>query len=137
MLWSRAHRRRNTQHAQTAAFDGMHLRQFKYNDSGVCLRGHGFAQFECGLALHNSALALDERQFTYVLNGHIQHDFLPILFPLFCLPRARPAPSLYYVQDESCFRGGTGKFGKKHANLLQQEVTLTCPLADCIRETKA
>src|SRR5450756_552255 len=29
--------------------------------------------------LYNSALALDDRQFTDILNRHIEHDFLPLL----------------------------------------------------------
>ena len=65
--------------AETAAFDGVHLREFKYNNPGTCLRGHGFSQFERGFTLHNPALALNYRQFADVLNGYIQHDFLPAL----------------------------------------------------------
>jgi hypothetical protein len=49
----------------------MHIREFNYNNPGFCLRGHGFAQFESGFTLHNAALALNDRQFPYVLNGYI------------------------------------------------------------------
>jgi hypothetical protein len=42
--------------------------KFKYNNPGICLRCHGFAQFERGFSLYNLALALHHRQFTDVLN---------------------------------------------------------------------
>src|ERR1035437_11055060 len=67
------------EHAKTDASHGTHLREVKHDNPGVCLRGHGFAQLICGFALHNSALALNDGHFTYVLNGDIQHDFLTSL----------------------------------------------------------
>ena len=67
------------EHAETTPFDGIHIREINYDNSGTCLQGHGFAQFESSFALHKSALALNDRQFTDILNAHIQHDFLPPL----------------------------------------------------------
>src|ERR1700687_5538390 len=64
-------------HAETTAFDGMHFRECKYNNPGVSLRGHDFAQFQNGFALQNFALALNDGQFTYVLDGYIQHALPP------------------------------------------------------------
>jgi hypothetical protein len=43
------------------------------------LGGHGFAQLISGVTLYNSALALDDRQFTDILNRYIEHDFLALL----------------------------------------------------------
>jgi hypothetical protein len=48
------------EHAETAASDGTHLREFNDNDPGFCLRGHGFAQLTNGFSLYNSALAPDD-----------------------------------------------------------------------------
>jgi hypothetical protein len=45
------------EHADTTAPEGTHLRQFKDNNPGVCLRGHGFAQLISGFTRHNSARA--------------------------------------------------------------------------------
>src|ERR1700723_700504 len=66
-------------HAKTASSDFSHLREFKDNNPGVGLRGHGIAQLISGFSFYNSSLAPKNRQFTYVCNGYIQHDFLPAL----------------------------------------------------------
>jgi hypothetical protein len=58
-------------HSKPSAFDGLHIREFNYNNPCICLRGHGFAQFGSGFALHKAALALNDRQFPYVLNRYI------------------------------------------------------------------
>jgi hypothetical protein len=59
------------EHSKPAAFDGTHIRELNHNNPGICLRGHGFAQFESGFALHNTALALNDRQLPYVPNDYI------------------------------------------------------------------
>jgi hypothetical protein len=48
------------EHAKTAASDGTHLREFKDNNPGICLRSHGFAQLISGFSLYNSALATND-----------------------------------------------------------------------------
>src|SRR5713101_5973503 len=67
------------EHSKTAAFDGIHLREVKHNDSCVCLQGDSFAQFEGSFALHNSAFALYDRQVTNVIDIDFQHDLLPVV----------------------------------------------------------
>jgi hypothetical protein len=49
------------EHAKTAAFYGIHLGEVKHNCSGVALQGNNFAQLEGRVALHNSAVALNDR----------------------------------------------------------------------------
>src|ERR1035437_984979 len=96
------------EHAKTAASDGTHLREFKNNDPGICLRGDGFAQLISGFSLYDSALAPNDGYFTYICNGYIQHDFLPAFGSSKHCPActtARPIPSLYFVQDESLLSG--------------------------------
>jgi hypothetical protein len=67
------------EHAKTAASEGTHLREFKDNNPGVCLRNHGFAQLIRGFSRYHSARAPNDGEFTYACNGYIQHDFLPAL----------------------------------------------------------
>jgi hypothetical protein len=45
------------EHAETAASDGPHFREFKDNDPGICLRSHGLAQLVSGFSLYNPARA--------------------------------------------------------------------------------
>jgi hypothetical protein len=56
------------QHAKTAAFCGIHLGEVKHNGSGVSLQGNSFAQLEGRVAVHNSALALNDCYFANVVD---------------------------------------------------------------------
>jgi hypothetical protein len=64
------------EHAKTATSDSAYLRECKDNNTGIRLRGHGFAQFMSGVVLCNSARARNDSQFAFtdILNGYIQHD---------------------------------------------------------------
>src|ERR1700730_9805471 len=56
------------EHAKTAAFYGINLGEVKHNCSGVALQGNNFAQLEGRVALHNSALALNDCYFANVVD---------------------------------------------------------------------
>src|SRR5260370_5837812 len=95
----------------------MPFREFKDNNSGVGLRGHGFAQFQNGFAPHNFALALNDRQFTHGLNGYIQH-----LLPPKCLVPVHMVVCTWSTGDgivrkmSRAFRGGAEKVRQETRN---------------------
>ena len=56
------------EHAQASAFYRPHFRELHHNDSRVALRGDRIAQSESRVAPNNSAVAFNDRHFTYFLD---------------------------------------------------------------------
>ena len=80
------------------------------------VRSPALRNFDRSFSLRDPALALNHRQFTYVINRYIQPFQCHLRFHGILSFRARSVPSLHDTRDGSMFRGSDGEFSKKQAN---------------------
>jgi hypothetical protein len=64
------------QHAQSAAFQCLHMGEVEQDKPRAPLRRYCIAQLECGIAANNSSLAVNDRNLPYLLDLQVEHGVL-------------------------------------------------------------